>query len=288
MADPTPSPMNMLDVADIAASAYNPSALTHLPRPVPKDLPHGFDSSVFTFNDAFEDLLEVSRGNALPSIKSRYDQSCLLKRMYPDGEPTWFWIQRLQSQGLVDVPSPWIQPMISGANWDRLHRELEQKAGDVWRNLRSAWDAESQKHPTSESEKPKPSEGWWGDRESIKFSEDEKKGPNDFDELFSWVQSGVKQAESGFNTFVKTLDGRGPQGNTEDPNTRRVETTDEHVDRFGYLHTTRKVKIIDSDGKEIGTEIYKTIKPANTKDDDAKDGSSSSKDKDRSSSIWGK
>lgn len=276
----------MLDVADIAASSYNPSALSHLPRPIPKDLPRDFDSTVFTFNDAFEDLLEVSRGNALPSIQTRYDQSRLLQRMYPDGEPTWFWMQRLQSQGLVDIPSPWIQPMLSGANWDRLHRELEQRAGDVWRNVRSAWDAEAQKRPSTESDKPKTAENWWGDRESIKFSDDDKKGPNDFDELFSWVQSGVKQAESGFNTFVKTLDGSGPQGNTDDPNTKRVETTDEHVDRFGYVHTTRKVKIIDSEGKEVGAEIYKTIKPA--RNDNTTDSSTGTKDKENSNSRWGR
>lgn len=272
--------LTMVDIADIAASSYSPASLSHLHPPVPQDLPAGCDAKVFTFSDPFEDLLEMSQGKPLPAIQTRYEQSKVLKRLYPNGEPTWVWVQRLQSQGLAQWPSPWLSPLLRPSNWDQLHQELERRAADVWRSVRAATEQESTL-PKQEPKRDVYGEGSWRQKDDeARQSQNSSRGPESFDELFSWIQSGVKQAESGFDAFTKAINDNANQSK-EKSKTKRVETRDEYVDRFGYLHTTTKINIVNDKGEEVGSETYKTVRPAD------KEGPVDGKNK-GSSWFWGK
>ena len=43
---------------------------------------------------------------------------------------------------------------------------------------------------------------------------------------------------------------------------KQIVTKDEHVDRFGYLHTKTLVKTLDENGNEIGSHSHYTVRPA--------------------------
>lgn len=122
---------------------YHPARLRDLPQPVPNDLPEGAES-IFTFEDAFEDLLAVSQDQPLPNIYEKLGQRKLLKQVFPTGEPSLFWIKRLKSQGLM----PWLggkiherdneprrsrlEPENNPHDWDSLHSELARRRAEVW------------------------------------------------------------------------------------------------------------------------------------------------------------
>lgn len=272
--------LTMVDIADIAASSYSPASLSHLRAPVPRDLPSGCDANVFTFNDAFEDLLEMSQGKPLPAIQTRYEQSKVLKRLYPKGEPTWVWVQRLQSQGLAEWPSPWLSPLLMPSNWDHLHQELERRAADVWRSVRAVPEQESALPKQQPERDVYGADSWRQKDDEGHQTQNSSRSPESFDELFSWIQSGFKQAESGFDAFAKAINSS-PNESKDGSKDKRIETKDEYVDRFGYLHTTTKIKIVNEKGEEVGSETYKTIRPVD------KDGSGDEKGK-GSSWFWGK
>lgn len=126
---------------------YSPASLRGLPPPIPNDLPAHLEDDVFTFEDAFEDLLAVTQGQPLPDIEHRYNQRRLLWQMFPDGEPRWFFERRLHASGLLRVPTlPQVQQQYQDkghdtADWNDLHRQLQEKADEVWDRRR--------KHPSS-------------------------------------------------------------------------------------------------------------------------------------------
>lgn len=118
-------------MAAIAHSSYSPLALRDIPQPKPNDAPSDLDTSIFTFEDAFEDLLAVSQGQPLPDIRSRYEQRKLLRSMFPTGEPAYFWLRRLRSQGLLEESTPTrLMKSITEKNWDRFHQELDRQKSD--------------------------------------------------------------------------------------------------------------------------------------------------------------
>ena len=121
-------------MAAIAHSSYSPLALRDIPQPKPNDAPSDLDTSIFTFEDAFEDLLAVSQGQPLPDIRSRYEQRKLLRSLFPTGEPAYFWLRRLRSQGLLEESTPTrLMKSITEKNWERFHQELDRSAQAVWR-----------------------------------------------------------------------------------------------------------------------------------------------------------
>lgn len=139
----TPQPFGSQIRSILWSPEYHPAHLRDLPRPVPNDLPQGAES-IFTFEDAFEDLLAVSQDQPLPNIYQKFSQRKLLNQVFPKGEPSQFWMRRLDSQGLV----PWLngeqngrgnrrplqrrEPEPKPQDWDRLHSELAQRRKEAW------------------------------------------------------------------------------------------------------------------------------------------------------------
>jgi len=99
-----------------AYSPYSPLNLDSLPQPIPA----GYDPNSpppLTFQDAFEDLLAISCGKPMPSILDRIQTRKVLNQMFPAGEPGFYWVRRLQSQGLLGGYFP---------SAEQVRRSLEQ------------------------------------------------------------------------------------------------------------------------------------------------------------------
>lgn len=295
------SSASALDTVSVASWSYSPANLRHLRQPVPNDLPAQCDSTVFTFEDAFEDLLTVSQGRPLPDIKSRYNQRQLLRQMFSHGEPTWFWLRRLESQGLLRRPTrdelcrprniglleDHDEPQLSESNWNdwsKLHQELDRKAAEVWKGVTSREEDNGQ--PKSHSflddvhQTFKQLEdsfyGRNGSHQDGHSNQHQKRFPDHFDDLFSSLSSSFAEGHKTWDTFVKSItdhkpvssesSASQPPSSTEekvyDNGNREVVTRDEKVNSFGYLTTTITKKTYDGNGNEIGTETHFTMRPA--------------------------
>ncbi|KAF5614293.1 uncharacterized protein FSUBG_173 [Fusarium subglutinans] len=271
-------------MASIAFSSYSPLALRDMPQPRPNDAPSDIDTSIFTFEDAFEDLLAESQGKELPDLKSRYEQRKLLRSMYPNGEPAYFWLHRLRSQGLLEDSGPAkLVKSLANNNWDQLHKELDRRAQEVWR---AAFGEDDRNHISRDpvlSSEERNEERIRLDGESASEYDIEdlraelhgrrnlRQAPNDFDELFSAIQSSFASERSPWDSFMKLITEDHPtaSSNSEEKqlqksgrDEKQVVTKDEYVDRFGYLHTKTLVKTLDENGTEIGSHSHYTVRPA--------------------------
>ncbi|KAL7789824.1 hypothetical protein V8C37DRAFT_385840 [Trichoderma ceciliae] len=290
-----------LDTVSVASWAYSPANLRHLRQPVPNGLPPQCDSTIFTFEDAFEDLLAVSQGQPMPDIKSRYNQRRLLGQMFSNGEPTWFWLRRLESQGLLRRPtrdelysprnfSPLedhVEPEVSTSNWNdwsKLHEELDRKATQVWKGVTSSekTDGRANSHDFFDEAHQtfkRLEDGFYGRGESHQEGHDgqpQKRLPDHFDDLFSSLSSSFAEGHKTWDAFVKSITDDKPVSTNNsvslpansseekvyDNGNREVVTRDEKVNSFGYLTTTVKKKTYDKDGNQIGTETHFTLRPA--------------------------
>lgn len=243
---------------------YSPSTLRDLPRPKPSDLPSHLDSSIFTFEDAFEDLLAVSRGESLPDIRFKYDQRILLDKMFPRGEPAVFWMQRLSSQGLIQQGPLDILPFVQKADHTILDRanleDLEQKASYILNMVKEmsagAWSTETSQQPPH----------------ATLFPHSLEDLDNPSNSLFA---HGHRTWENFINTITKSSVAQpADQDPGEDPNWNQVSetkdcesigsanvvsTTDEYVDRFGLLHRKKVDRTLNSAGKELSKATHWSI-----------------------------
>ncbi|KAL7918345.1 hypothetical protein ACQKWADRAFT_304393 [Trichoderma austrokoningii] len=287
-----------LDTVSVASWSYSPANLRHLQQPVPNDLPAHCDSTVFTFEDAFEDLLTVSQGRPLPDIKARYNQRQLLRQMFSHGEPTWFWLRRLESQGLLRRPTrdelyrprnfgllgDHDEPAFTEPNWNdwsKMHEELDRKAAQVWGVTSREEDNGQPKthgffddvHQTFKQLE----DSFYGRNGPHQESQHQKRLPDHFDDLFSSLSSSFAEGYKTWDTFVKSItdhhkpassegSASQPPSSTEEKvyenGNREVVTRDEKVNSFGYLTTTITKKTYDKNGNEIGTQTHFTMRPA--------------------------
>ncbi|KAM0428244.1 hypothetical protein ACHAPT_007145 [Fusarium lateritium] len=285
---------NERSMASVALSSYSPLALRDMPQPRPSDAPSNLDASIFTFEDAFEDLLAVSQGQPLPDINARYEQRKLLRSMFPTGEPAWFWMRRLRSQGLLEDsgPNQWIKS--ANNNWEQFHRELDRRATNVWRAAMGEEDQQNGADEFPRREQKDDDEGFHGHNPLLEDSEQHRqrrREPDNFDELFSSVQSSFSDAQSTWDSFVKSITEGHPTSfdrrhQSEKPadDEKRVVTKKEYVDRFGYLHSKTTVKTLDEEGNEIGSETHYTVRPAE-KDEKTAEPNEQAKDSEEGSGI---
>ncbi|KAI8667398.1 hypothetical protein NCS56_00875600 [Fusarium sp. Ph1] len=278
---------NERSMASVALSSYSPLALRDMPQPRPSDAPSNLDASIFTFEDAFEDLLAVSQGQPLPDITTRYEQRKLLRSMFPTGEPAWFWMRRLRSQGLLEDtgPSQWMKS--ANQNWEQFHRELDRRAANVWRAAMGEEERQDRLDDLPRREQKDEDEGFHGHNPLLEDSEQHRqrrREPDNFDEFFSSVQSSFSDAQSTWDSFVKAITEGHPSSFDRKPlsdkpadDEKRVVTKDEYVDRFGYLHSKTTVKTLDEEGNEIGSETHYTVRPA---EEDEKNAESNEQAKD--------
>ncbi|KAF7555221.1 hypothetical protein G7046_g6597 [Stylonectria norvegica] len=277
----------------VALSPYSPLALRSLPQPVPSDAPSYFkDSAIFTFEDAFEDLLAVSQGQPLPNITTRYEQKKLIRSMFPNGEPAWFWLRRLTSQGLLETPGPGhlLSMATDPSNWEFLHRELDRRAADVWRAAphmsedpgEQARDVYQEMEPARKVEERFP---WWDsatERSDTDSRRHQRREPDHFDDFFSSIQSTFADGQKSWDTFMKSIiddhptsyekPQHQPRLDQEANSNNEVVSKEEYVDRLGYLHSKVTVKTFDEDGNQIASKSHWSLRPADAdpgKPDDA-------------------
>lgn len=264
-------------MASVALSPYSPLALRSLPQPVPSDAPSNLDASIFTFEDAFEDLLAVSQGQPLPAIDVRYEQRKLLRSMFPEGEPAYFWLRRLKSQGLLDMPGPsQLLAQVADSNWDYFHRELDRRAANVWRAV-AGEDSRNSRDVLEDDDSFHDSFRESAESEHLRRR---RNGPDHFDDFFSSIQSSFSNSQSSWDSFVKSMTDS-PSTSLEKPqqdkslDKSQEVTKDEYVDRFGYLHSKVTVKTLDEDGNQIGSQTHYTVHPADKQSDEPKNGDKS-------------
>ncbi|KAF5663681.1 hypothetical protein FHETE_7386 [Fusarium heterosporum] len=288
-------------MSGLAYSSYSPLALRDMPQPRPNDATSDVDTSIFTFEDAFEDLLTVSKGQPLPDIKSRYEQRRLLRSMFPNGEPGYFWLRRLRSQGLLEESGPAkLLKSAADQNWDQFHQELGRSAQAVWRNILGDSEDEAQNQFNHESQEKSDQ----GDavsshqrngaryrhnqqnpasyevqelRDELHGHRNTRREADDFDDLFSTIQSSFANEHSAWDSFVKMINEDRPtplgkehkQSQNAEGEEKQVVTKDEYVDRFGYVHTKTLVKTLDENGNEIGSHSHYTVRPAQKESENA-------------------
>ncbi|PFH56056.1 hypothetical protein XA68_17135 [Ophiocordyceps unilateralis] len=278
--------------------SYSPTVLTHLPPPTPRDMMPGQDPSVFTFADAFEDLLAVSQaGQPLPDIAVRYAQSRLLRRMFPAGEPDWFYARRLQAQRLMP-PAPRSEP---GPDWNAFHRLLDSQAREVWRSSASS-DRQPNQRYEDDNSLSSDAHPLHRDANSHNVSasnaDDRQLRPSlatVFDELLS---SAVAEGQKSWDTLLNMVAGRKPAATGLEEKNRAAMTdgsgtlteyfnmlsgneppVDEdlrmtaptqtrHEDVDGCRKTTVVQPIIDGTGRQVGQQTTIFISRRDAKDED--------------------
>ncbi|KAI5457876.1 hypothetical protein BGZ63DRAFT_320652, partial [Mariannaea sp. PMI_226] len=246
---------------------YSPLNLHYLSQPVPRDAPSNVDSSIFTFEDAFEDLLAVSQGQPLPDIAQRYEQRKLLRSMFPQGEPADFWLRRLKSQGLLEIPKPSQFVQQAESNWDNFHRELDRRATNVWRAV-SGDDFQKPRDPYEDADDFPETIRQRSEAEAAQRHRE----PDHFDDFFSAIRSSFAESQSSWDNFVKSFhDAPTDAAHQEKLEKNQEVVKDEYVDRFGYLHSKVTIKTLDEQGNQIGSQTHYTVRPAETKDDQSKE-----------------
>ncbi|PHH92549.1 hypothetical protein CDD83_6828 [Cordyceps sp. RAO-2017] len=270
------------------SASYSPAALCPLPRPTPSDLPADRERAVFTPDDAFEYLLAVAQSHPPPSdVASTYEQR-MLQHMFSADEPPWLSMRRLESQRPTPAPA-----------WGSLHRELDQRAAQVWSAVagqhiggdifdtfdRALKQFEPGHSYDDDSRRQEP---------GAVESRPRRPPPDTFDELFSSLSSTLSESERSWDAFLNAMTNRAATSEIRNTphtggNETQVESRDEYVDRFGYLHTVVARKTLDKDGREIGSHTQVTVRPADPRASDspsddglqrprlAKDGSADSK-----------
>lgn len=121
-----------------AYSPYSPLNLRSIPQPRPTSL-SADHTSFFTFEDAFEDLLAVMCGKEMQDLMEKAEMRKVLDKMFPSGEPGFYWVRRLQAESLLDGYFPRAEHMrrqleesYLGDEEVKKQRELNEKRSRVW------------------------------------------------------------------------------------------------------------------------------------------------------------
>jgi hypothetical protein len=213
------------------------------------------DSSIFTFEDAFEDLLAVSQGQKLPDIKMKHDQRSLLRRIFPEGEPASYWVQRLMSQGLVDrnIDVPNLVTGLARAIDDDVGRiaSLATRAMLPNRDTQgeSPWDSFMDQFSATPDQVARRND----DSEEHFDAKASKREPDHFEEMFSQLQSAATNFGSTWDTWINSLSLSKDQRDAiaeaqNNPNNKfvKVETS---TDEDGRITTRVTTSVRDSEGK---------------------------------------
>lgn len=272
---PHASPLDMVkSLMSLLMTPYSPVALRNLPQPVPNDLPEGMDGSIFTFEDAYEDLLAVTGGRPLPDIRQVYGQRRLLRQMFPSGEPRWFHLRRLQSSGLVPVDG--VRDAALAGSLEHLHQERDRMSPGSWARSRDPNDERSlfTRDPMEviseiHEQVARSMTNLGGLVNPDRSERRDKSEPDHFDDLFSSLRDVADSGKRTWDAFMKSLTESetaiGGQPHTRagyPPETKIEETRDEHVDRFGYVHSKVTRRELDSHGNEVGRSTSYQMYPA--------------------------
>ncbi|KAF9871628.1 hypothetical protein CkaCkLH20_10826 [Colletotrichum karsti] len=243
-------------ISFLIESPYSPLALRDMPQPTPQDLPADADSSLFGFEDAFEDLLMVSSGQGLPDIHERHRVKREWREQFPKGLPPILWLHQLTRQGLWDgwAPRPGV---LEGAISERWQRWLQEQ-DDPFHERRAlpAPGHTSPKAPDAREPDVKKDEGVTRNepRQAMQNRPEEENRETEEDSYFSVTGkarfSGSRQTDTG-KTHSSTRD-LSPQGLPS--GWRVVENVQERNDGNGNISVTKTVTTFNEKGEEVGKQ----------------------------------
>ncbi|PHH79999.1 hypothetical protein CDD80_3128 [Ophiocordyceps camponoti-rufipedis] len=282
---------------------YAPTALNDLPQPRPNDLPDEYDPFPFHFRDALEDLILASQGLPLLDIYYHIAQTQLLARIFPMGEPGWFYTRRLQT---LLVP-PQDRPPQLESRWESFHRQLDYSAPEVWG---SSAAAEKQQVQGNDSDARSPNR-----KDDARLAPSNANGtalrlsPLDLlGVLFSPVSAIVSETKKACNGVIESLSGAKQSAVVDSGRSssdgkitydarglRVVEKVQRHhEDAQGFRKTIEVRSMIDADGNEFLTQTTVAVVPLEAYedgwelfDDDSKREDSNREDSDQQSKKQG-
>lgn len=280
-------------------SNYSPFACAMESRqPRPRDIEDDMDPNMFTFIDAFEDLLAESSGRQMPDLRTHYDRNKMLREMWTHGDnPSWF-VRRLEAQELNQAFFPHSRPSQLRVTEERATRDLSDNAASYKRGAQDV----HQKEELLEAEET----NFFGELDRVvkalnkvlddglatpPFGSERRpdgnpprettrtREPHTENDLYDAVQSAFNEAQRSLGTFLKSFsEGKwgietrpvsstksttAPDSETyEDESSKTVKSREEFVDEYGNRHIRTEVKVTSKDGSHVSTETHYVVEPA--------------------------
>ena len=277
-------------------SAYSPKHLNKSVRaPTPRDIRDDMDPAMFTWIDAFEDLLVETAGRPLTDIRALYERNRKLREQYPQGEPTWSWLRRLWQlptcRSYFD-PDTFYEARNQKAQLKRpvIEQRTASGEGDRTVDRESLWDNRG----LSGNEERRPGNGLFAEIERVtnalnqvledaidgprKRQTDSTREPRTENDLYEAVQSAFNEGQRSLAGFFKSLaseiEPRRPSGikaeqadlpngeTVEEDGTKTVKSTREYVDDYGNKHINTEIRRLNKDGSIVSTETHYSVRPA--------------------------
>ncbi|KAH8910087.1 hypothetical protein BR93DRAFT_458342 [Coniochaeta sp. PMI_546] len=277
-------------------SQYSPIRLAErMPRqPRPRDIHSDMDPQMFTYVDAFEDLLAEAAGVPTMDLRARYNMNKMLRKSWPFGESPYSWARRLESQGLVKAFLPeyrYLQPQrpITEQRAEQVQDGQTPVRGDIWQGHSADARREQEQRPAED--------GFFGEIEKVvkalnqvlddttstfygagKRQEEHAQEPQTETDLYHAVQSAFNEGQRSLAAFFKSLaegieprprSGMHPEADVPDGETiededgmKTVKSTREYVDEYGNKHVSTEIRRTSKDGSMVSTETHYSVRPA--------------------------
>jgi hypothetical protein len=281
-------------------SQYSPIRLAErMPRqPRPSDIHSDMDPHMFTYVDAFEDLLAEAAGVPTMDLRARYNMNKMLGETWPFGESLISWTRRLESQGLDKAFIP-----------DYRYSQAKQPVTEQWVGQakdqpavakEDIWLDRSTEHLRTEGEQPPTEDGLFREIEKAvkllnqvldetttltsSFWEPEKRREQHSREartetdLYDAVHSAFNEGQRSLSAFFRSLaEGIEPRPRTglkteadvpggetveEEDGMKTVKSTSEYIDEYGNKHVRTEIRRTNKDGTVVETETHYSVRPA--------------------------
>ncbi|KAH8895156.1 hypothetical protein GQ53DRAFT_79503 [Thozetella sp. PMI_491] len=241
-------------------------------RPRPYDAEDDMDPDLFSWRDAFEDLLAASSGLPMASTRDRYNHRKFLSRISLI-EPVDLWLAQLQAQRLTEAYFPlreWDhQSPQTMEEWVRLrqaeadHRaRLEQEASQRAREFVRAFGFDSDR-----ASKPR------GSAAGEDRGQKEETEPRSELDWFDFIHTASKEVLPPLTAFLKIFTNGKWETNSSTTTSSTVRTS-EHVDeetlkttrsteewiKDGCVHVKTEVRKTTPDGREVSRETHYTVR----------------------------
>ncbi len=263
-------------------SKYSPLVLDQqLPkRPRPAELEDGMDPDLFSWRDAFEDLLAASSGLPMASTADQYQHRALWSR-FPQGEPADLWLARLRAQRLTEVYFPFrewdYRSPQTIEEWVQSRKEDDEKrAAQEKETLQRVKEiAQSLGLDIKEPSEPRDLTTAAGKRDSDGAEQE----PRTEQDLFDFIKSTSNQVLPPLTAFLKIFT-NGKWVTESSTSTSRTMTTGEDVDeaslkttksteewvKGGYVHIKTEIRKTAPDGREVARETHYSVRPAESEE----------------------
>lgn len=190
--------------------------------------------------------------------------------MYPNGEPTFLWLRRLESQGLANRPRGFriFTPATRTPEWDQFERDVEKSAKEFGEgflkdlkenpSVRDLLEALGLDFKTDDEKKT-------ADETQKKPDSDDTQiqncpPPDNFDDLYSAIKSRYAQGQKAWDAFkhIMSVDVPTRAREFEQDISRRAEAFEKDIHRraeeYERLDEARKQAKKNTDGDEKPTE----------------------------------